>query len=232
MAHEINTPIGAVNSAADVSERCIDRMMGVLKASAAWGEFEANGRFQQAAKLLADNTRLIVTAGERIATIVRSLRSFARLDEAEFQKADLREGLDSTLTLVHHELKNRVEVTRDYADIPPIDCYPNQLNQVFMNLLINAAHAIEGRGTITVRTYPEAENVCVQIADTGKGIPPEHLDRVYDPGFTTKGVGVGTGLGLSITYNIVQRHNGRIEVESTPGEGTVFTISLPIAAGA
>ncbi|MCI0420006.1 MAG: ATP-binding protein, partial [Acidobacteria bacterium] len=169
-----------------------------------------------------------VTAGNRIAKIVRSLKNFARLDEAEFQKADLHEGLDSTLTLVHHELKNRAVVVKDYGSLPLVYCSPNQLNQVFMNLFINASQAIEDKGEIRIRTFSDDGKVCVQITDNGKGILPEHLSRIFDPGFTTKGAGVGTGLGLSICYNIIQRHKGNITVQSEPGRGTEFTITLPV----
>lgn len=230
VAHEVNSPIGAVNSAADVSSRCLDRMMAALDRSEAREEVARNRPFQQAASLLKDNTDLIMNAGERIATIVRSLRSFARLDEAEFQSADLHQGLDSTLTLVHHELKQKAEVIKEYGDIPTVECYPNQLNQVFMNLLVNAAHAIEDKGTIRITTRAAGGQVQVRIADTGRGIAREHLGRIFDPGFTTKGVGVGVGLGLSISYSIIEKHRGRIEVESEPGRGTVFTITLPIHA--
>ena len=228
VAHEVNNPIGAVNSAADVARRCIERIVTLLKKGSGWEELEANRPFQQALKLLGDNVGLISGASERIVTIVRSLKNFARLDEAEFMRADLREGLESTLALVQHELKNKAEVIEEYGEVPPIACYPNQLNQVFMNLLVNAAQAIDGKGTITIRTFAEGERACVQIADTGKGIAPEHIERVFDPGFTTKGVGVGTGLGLSISYNIVQQHDGEIRVDSGPGKGTTFTVWLPI----
>ena len=232
VAHEVNNPIGAVNSAADVASRCIDRLMNSLESNSGWKELEEDRPFQQAVSLLRENVRLIGTASERIVGIVRSLRNFARLDEAEFQQADLHEGLDSTLMLVHHELKDRVEVVKEYGEIPPIKCYPNQLNQVFMNLLVNAAHAIEGKGRITIQTWAENDHVRVQIADTGRGIEAQHLERIFDPGFTTKGVGVGTGLGLSICYSIVEKHGGEIAVESAPGEGTVFILKLPIRAAA
>jgi signal transduction histidine kinase len=166
----------------------------------------------------------------RIDKIVRSLRNFARLDEAEHKPADLHEGLDSTLTLVAHLLRERVQVRREYGSLPEVDCHPNQLNQVFLNILVNAAQAIEKQGEICIRTKllpgtpPQA---CVEIADTGGGIPAENLKRIFDPGFTTKGVGVGTGLGLAICYRIVAQHQGRIEVESEPGKGTTFRILLP-----
>jgi signal transduction histidine kinase len=151
------------------------------------------------------------------------------LDEAELKTADLHEGLESTLTLVHHELKNRVQVVKEYGDIPSISCHPNQINQVFMNLLVNASQAVRGEGTITIKTFRDGDTVNVQISDTGAGIPPENLSRIFDPGFTTKGVGVGTGLGLSICFKIAQDHGGRIDVESTAGEGSTFTVRLPIS---
>jgi two-component system NtrC family sensor kinase len=156
------------------------------------------------------------------------LRNFARLDEAELQMADLHQGIESTLTLVRHELKNRIRVVKNYGDVPPIRCHPNQINQVFMNMLVNGSQAIKGEGTITIRTFREGDIVSVQFSDTGVGIPPENLPRIFDPGFTTKGVGVGTGLGLSICFKIVQDHGGRIDVQSEVGKGATFTIRLPI----
>jgi PAS domain S-box-containing protein len=228
VAHEVNNPIGAVNSAADVSTRCIDRLLKLVESSRSLDELRSNESFRQLVEMLKENHRITVTAGNRIAKIVRSLKNFARLDEAEFQRADLHEGLDSTLTLVHHELRNRAIVLKDYGNLPLVYCSPNQLNQVFMNLFINASQAIDGKGEIRIRTYADDAKVCVQIADNGKGILPEHLPKIFDPGFTTKGTGVGTGLGLSICYNIIQKHRGSITVESEPGKGTEFTITLPI----
>ena len=228
VAHEVNNPIGAVNSAADVSTRCIDRLLKLIESSPNLDELRSNETFRQLVEMLKENHRITVTAGNRIAKIVRSLKNFARLDEAEFQRADLHEGLDSTLTLVHHELRNRAIVLKDYGNLPLVYCSPNQLNQVFMNLFINASQAIDGKGEIRISTRADDANVCIRIADNGKGILPEHLPKIFDPGFTTKGTGVGTGLGLSICYNIIQKHKGSITVESEPGQGTEFTITLPI----
>jgi PAS domain S-box-containing protein len=228
VAHEVNNPIGAVNSAADVSTRCIDRLLKLIESSQTLDELRSNETFRQLVEMLKENHRITVTAGNRIAKIVRSLKNFARLDEAEFQRADLHEGLDSTLTLVHHELRNRAIVLKDYGNLPLVYCSPNQLNQVFMNLFINASQAIDGKGEIRISTRADDTKVCIRIADNGKGILPEHLPRIFDPGFTTKGTGVGTGLGLSICYNIIQKHKGSITVESEPGQGTEFTITLPI----
>jgi signal transduction histidine kinase len=169
------------------------------------------------------------TAIDRIVMIVSSLRKFARLDEAELDEVDIHEGLDSTLILVQHQLKNRVDVRKNYGKLPLIKCYPNQLNQVFMNLLVNASHAIEGQGNIFIHTYHKADTAVVEIRDTGKGISQKDLPRIFDPGFTTKGFGVGTGLGLSIVYQIMKDHKGKVEVESELGQGTTFRIILPIS---
>jgi signal transduction histidine kinase len=230
VAHEINNPVGAVKSAADTTARSIDLVCRSLEESAGPGELKNNKRFLTALGILRDNNEITVTASERIADIVRSLKNFARLDEADFQEADIHEGLDSTLTLLHHQLKNRITVDKHYGDLPCILCYPNQLNQVFMNILSNAEQAIDGEGVIRITTERRGDDyVAIRIGDSGKGIAQSELKRVFDPGFTTKGVGVGTGLGLSISYNIVQKHRGKIEAKSEPGTGTEITITLPIA---
>jgi two-component system NtrC family sensor kinase len=227
VAHEINNPIGSVKSAAYTSSRSIQLVCSELDGAVDLNEIRGNKRFQTALQILKNNNELTLTASGRIAEIVKSLKSFARLDEAEFQDADVHEGLESTLSLLHHELKNRIEVRKSYGDIPKIPCYPNQLNQVFMNVLSNAGQAIIDRGVITITTKRHGDNAVITISDDGCGIDTDTLDRIFDPGFTTKGVGVGTGLGLSITYNIIKRHNGDIAVESEPGRGTTVTITLP-----
>lgn len=140
---------------------------------------------------------------------------------------DIHENIDTTLSLLYHELRDRATVVKEYGDIPLIQCYPNELNQAFMNLFRNAIQAIESQGTITVATCADETQVYVKISDTGEGIPPEARPRVFDPGFTTRGRGVGKGLGLSIVYNIIQKHHGDIEVDSEVGDGTSITIALP-----
>jgi len=223
VAHEFNTPIGTVNSSADVANRCIEKLEDTIGQSSAAEELRESRPYQQPIQILKENAGLIRAAGERISTIVRSLRSFARLEEAEYQAADVHIGLDSTLDLVNHELKNRIEIVKNYGELPMIDCYPNKLNQVFMNLLINGSQAIEGTGTITLPTRLDGDEVEVQIADTGKGIPAENLEKIFDPRFTTKGVGVGLGLA------IIEDHRGRISVDSVVDQGTTFTIRLPVS---
>lgn len=228
VAHEINNPVGAVKSAADTSARSIDVVRRTLEDATDLDALKSGRRFQAALDILRSNNEVTLTASERIAEIVKSLKNFARLDEAEFQDANIHEGLDSTLRLLHHRFKNRVEVEKHYGDIPRISCYPNQLNQVFMNLLSNSEQAIGEKGTVSITTRRNGANVEIEIADDGKGIQSGDLERIFDPGFTTKGVGVGTGLGLSITYNIIQQHSGDITVASEPGRGTTFKITLPI----
>ena len=150
------------------------------------------------------------------------------MDEAPFQKADIHEGLESTLTLLQHEMKSRVEIVKDFGDLPHVHCYANQINQVFMNLLTNAVQAIEDTGSITITTRQEEAWAVVEIADTGHGIEPEQIERLFAPGFTTKGVGVG--LGLAIAYRIIEEHDGSLDLASEVGKGTTFTIRLPLAS--
>ena len=229
VAHEINTPLGALKSNNDLFIRAMARVRTALKDESTPEGLRNNETILKLFDNMDQLNDVNAQAADRIVKIVSSLRSFARLDKAEMDRVDLREGLESTLTLVQHELKNRIEVVREYQDIPKIQCFPNQLNQVFMNLLVNASQAIEGSGQITVRTYSQVGWVVVEIEDNGKGISPEQREKIFDPGFTTKSRGVGTGLGLSIVHQIIRDHSGRIEVESELGKGTKFRILLPIA---
>ncbi|MBI4743019.1 MAG: PAS domain S-box protein [Betaproteobacteria bacterium] len=165
----------------------------------------------------------------RVRKIVQDLKSFSRVGEQEWQEADLHRGIDSTLNIVWNELKYKCKIVKEYGEIPHIYCLISQLNQVFMNLLVNAGHAIETQGTITIRTRRHGDDaVCIEFGDTGRGIAPEHINRIFEPFFTTKPVGKGTGLGLSLSYSIIERHRGRIEVESRVGEGSTFRLVLPV----
>ena len=165
---------------------------------------------------------------ERIKKIVLDLKDFAHPGEDRPKRADINQNLDSTVNIVWNELKYKAKVFKDYGDLPEVECYPQMLNQVFMNLLVNAAQAIKERGEIRIQTRADNGYVAITISDTGVGIPKENLLNIFDPFFTTKEVGRGTGLGLNVAYNIVSKHNGTIAVESTVGKGTTFTIRIPI----
>jgi PAS domain S-box-containing protein len=164
---------------------------------------------------------------QRVKSIVENLRDFSHVGKGKFESTDINKGIESTLNIVWNELKYKAEVIKEYGEIPPVECLPQQLNQVFMNLLINAAQAIATHGQIKVKTYRKDEEIIVEISDTGVGIPKENISRIFEPFFTTKGVGKGTGLGLSVAYGIIQKHNGRIEVESEVNKGTTFRVILP-----
>src|SRR5262245_52277251 len=220
VAHEINTPMGAIHSNNDIMNRAVGKLREQLGPS-------PDEEIDRLLDIVDEVCRNNVAATTRIMTIVRQLKNFARLDEAERKKVNIHEGIESTLTLLQHQLKSRIHLVKQFGDIPEIECFPNQLNQVFLNVLLNASQAISGHGEIRVRTWKETDSVKIAISDTGDGIAPEHLPKIFDAGFTTKPVGVGTGLGLSISSNIVREHHGAIQAESTK-QGTTFTIKLPI----
>ncbi|MFC2156677.1 PAS domain S-box protein [Acidobacteriota bacterium] len=227
IAHEINTPIGAVSSMYDTLSRTLVRLEEAVEKSCS-EEYQNSSKLQSYFKVIESSNKVIRSGTERVTTIVRRLKSFARLDEAEIKTVDIHEGLEDTLTLVHHEIKHSITIQRDYGDIPLISCYPGQLNQVFLNLFVNAKQAIEDKGTISITTRSRDNKVFITFEDDGGGIPEENLKRIFDPGYTTRGVGVGTGLGLSICYQIIQDHRGEIKVKSVVGKGTTFDIILPL----
>ncbi len=241
VAHEINNPIGFINSNLSTLGKYLSRLSGFLAiqsgciAAGAPPEQVESVRQQQASlkidyivKDLEDLVRESLEGAERVRSIVADLKSFSHVDESEYKQADLNECLRSTINIVWNEIKYKATLKKELGEIPPTRCYPQQMNQVFMNLLVNAAHAIEHQGVITVRSWEEAGYVCVTVADTGQGIPEANLNRIFEPFFTTKEVGKGTGLGLSITYDIVKKHNGEITVRSETGKGTVFTVRIPV----
>lgn len=244
VAHEINNPIGYVGSNLGSLREYVNALLAIV------AEFESRSTRLPAADAAA--VRQLMNAHEyeylredivslldessagvgRVKQIVQDLRDFSHTGEQAWLWADLHKGLDSTLNIVHNEIKYVADVTRRYGDMPPIECLASQLNQVFMNLLVNAAHASSGatkRGAIVVTTgCLGADEVFVEVADNGCGIAPENLTRIFDPFFTTKPIGKGTGLGLSLSYSIVRRHGGRIDVRSEPGVGSAFRVCLPI----
>jgi two-component system, NtrC family, sensor kinase len=239
VAHEINNPVGFVSSNLGTLQRYINDMLRLIAAyeereesmvNAVLVDIQALKKEIDAAYLREDVVVLLsesLDGLQRVKRIVQDLKNFSHVDRSEVELADLEEGMESTLNVVWNELKYKAKVIKEYGHIPPIKCIPSQLNQVFMNLLVNAAHAIEEQGVITIRSGHDDSQVWVEVADTGKGIAPEHLARIFEPFFTTKPVGKGTGLGLSLSYGIVNKHGGHIEVHSQPGRGSTFRVVLP-----
>ncbi|MEX2285140.1 MAG: ATP-binding protein [Gemmatimonadota bacterium] len=226
IAHELNTPLGSLNSNHDVLRRALGRLQIILEDEHV--DQTELAELRRVVRALDGVMKVNDLAVERMVKLVKSLRSFGRPDQSERDTVDLHDGLESTLALVSHQLRGRIQVNRVYGELPKVDCFPNQLNQVWMNLLVNAGHAISGDGTISVRTRAETEGVAVEIEDTGSGIPPENLNRIFEPGFTTKDGRIGMGLGLLIVRQVVERHGGRIAVRSQLGTGSCFTVQLPL----
>jgi signal transduction histidine kinase len=247
VAHEINNPVGYVTSnlgtlreyvavfkelvaeygRADSALRGGDRS-GAL---AALDRVAAIRREQDLDFILEDVDQLLDDSAEgtrRVAEIVQGLKGFARSDEQQVREASVNDCLEATLKVVWNELKYKCSVEKRLGPVPAISCYPGKLNQVFMNLLVNAAQAIPGRGEVTVESGTEGDQVFVRVSDTGEGIPAERLERIFEPFFTTKQPGRGTGLGLAISRSIVEEHGGRLEVASREGRGTAFTVRLPV----
>jgi PAS domain S-box-containing protein len=243
VAHEINNPIGYVHSNIGTLQNYIDDLFGMLDlyqqaepliSSAEQAAAVKNMRQQIDLEFLKEDIPMLMNESRegitRVKKIVQDLKDFSHVDSTlEWQWANLHHGIDSTLNVVNNEIKYKADVVKEYGELPDIECLPSQLNQVFMNLMVNAAHAMgDERGRITVRTGCAGDSVWLEFADNGSGIPEAIQAKIFDPFFTTKPVGKGTGLGLSLSYGIIQKHGGTIEVKSKQGEGTVFRIVLPI----
>jgi len=243
VAHEINNPIGYVFANFGALEGYLGQLFDMLAAyesaerSVSAPDVAAglrDLREQVELDFLKEDIPVLMRESKqgiaRVREIVQNLKDFSRVDSAqEWQWANLHQGIDATLNIVASEVKYRAEVVKEYGLIPDIECLPSQINQVVMNLVINAAHAIgERHGRITIRTGTQNEHVWLEVADTGSGISQDTLKRIYEPFFTTKPVGKGTGLGLSLSYGIVQMHQGHIDVSSVVGQGTTFRVTLPI----
>ena len=243
VAHEINNPVGFVNSNLGTLQNYTHKMLRLLAAYEQTEESLVDDVRQEIRRLkaeidvefLREDIGSLLSESldglQRVKQIVRDLKDFSHVDKAAREWANLETGLDSTLNVVWNELKYKAKVVKEYGDTPKIECMPSQLNQVFMNLLINAAHAIEEHGQINIRTGHDEHNVWLEVEDTGKGIAPEHIGRIFEPFFTTKPIGKGTGLGLSLSYGIVHKHGGRIEVTSEVGKGSMFKVLLPRNSG-
>ena len=241
VAHEINNPTGFIISNLGTLDKYIVSMneylaaqaalIGPLDGTARGAALEELGKRTKIDYVMADAPQLLresLDGANRIKYIVQNLKGFSRMNNRELEPADINAGLESTIAVAWNELKYKAVVKKEYGDIPPVKCNLGQLNQVFMNLLVNAAQAIETRGEIIVKTGRQNGALVVSVSDTGCGIPEENLARIFDPFFTTKEVGKGTGLGLSIAYDIVKKHNGDISVQSEAGIGTTFTVRIPV----
>lgn len=209
VAHEINTPVASIKS----NNGIVAKLLGAIEDT-------------ELKEMLTDINEVDKEAVNRISNIVTSLKKFVRLDEAELQEADINKELDLTLDLIRHETKNKIEIIKNYGEIPMVKCFPNMLNQVFMNILVNACQAIDGIGKITISTEFINNRLVVKIKDNGKGIPQNQLDKIFTAGFTTKSSGVGTGLGLAICTKIIEKHKGEITVNSEVGKGSEFIITI------
>lgn len=241
VAHEINNPINFVSAGIESLKLNFADIMEVVKGylllkpgvdnDAQLQKLDKLKKQLEVEELIEESDQLlnsIKNGATRTKEIVLSLKNFTRMDESNLKKANIHEGIDSTLVILNNQLKDRIKIVRNYGDVPDIQCYPGQLNQVFMNILSNAVQAIKGEGTIAIKTYTDDDYAVIKIKDTGAGMTEEVKNHIFEPFFTTKDVGEGTGLGLSISYGIVEKHNGKIDVESQPGVGTEFTIRIPL----
>jgi hemerythrin-like metal-binding protein len=232
VAHEINNPIGFVNSNLGTLRRYVDDLLRLAALGAATPAGEALKQEIDLDFLRTDLADLLHESQEgldRVRKIVANLKDFSRVDQTEWQLADLIAGLESTLNVAWHELKYKAEIVRELHPLPAVRCMPAQINQVFLNLLMNAAQAIREHGTITLRSDVANDLAWIEIEDTGCGMDEATQRRLFEPFFTTKPVGAGTGLGMSLTWDIVTKHGGEIAVDSAPGKGTRIRIALPIA---
>jgi two-component system NtrC family sensor kinase len=218
LAHEINTPLSSLLS----NNEMLQRSLVALEA------LPLPPGVTQTLRTMRGLNEVDKVACERLAALVRGAKMLSRGDTTELYRADVNALVRDGLTLVNHMFKPRIAVETDLGDIPPLVCYPHLLGQVFVNLLVNAAQAIEGEGKVVIRTRREGDKAHISISDTGRGIPSEHRERVFESGFTTKPPGIGTGLGLALSKEIVRQHGGSIDFESRPGQGTTFHIRIPV----
>jgi two-component system NtrC family sensor kinase len=239
VAHELNNPAGFIIGNMALLRSYLGRLelvLSIYERASLPPEEAAELRVTKTEigydALLPDLRSMIadcLEGAERIRDVVKNLRLFSRIDDAEFKRVDLHESIDSTIRLLSRYYgSGRIRLVREYGALPHVNCYAGQLNQVWTNLLVNAAQAIRSQGEVTISTEVNGESVVISLSDTGCGIEPDHLNRIFDPFFTTKPVGEGTGLGLSITYGIIKKHGGTITVQSVPGAGTKFHVSIPM----
>lgn len=223
IVHEINNPLAAVKLVVALMKSHVD----LIRKELAGLQGEARQKIESVLTECSGHIAQGEECIDHIAKIVRDIKMFSRSDKGEFHPENLNRILDSVVGIVWNSIKTKIELKKEYAELPPVKCNPQQMSQVFLNLIVNASQAMD-RGTITLRTRSDDTHVVAEVADTGSGIPPEILDKIFEPFFTTKDADKGTGLGLSITHDIVKRHGGTIGVQSEVGRGTVFTIKLPL----
>lgn len=234
VAHEINNPIGYVFSNLRTLAGYVEDMMSIIDAIDSTDSLEALRQIKKQLEYdyIREDIRSLISESEdgidRVKLIISAMKDFSHIGEDSFQPADLHRGIETTLNVVNNEIKYKAEVVREYGDLPEVDCIASQINQVVMNLLVNASHAIAEFGRIALRTGVAGDEVWFEVEDSGSGMDEETVKRIFDPFFTTKPVGTGTGLGLALSYSIIKKHNGRIDVDSTLGQGTRFRIWLPI----
>ena len=227
IAHEINNPLGAVCSTGETLGRALSKLRQALEQDYP-GASQDNRRLRTSLRAIEEASQVIASGSGRMSEIVTRLRTFARLDEAELKPMDIHDGIEVALELLRHQLCGEITVTRDFAQLPTVTCNPRQLNQVFYNLLLNALQAVASGGEIRISTAAGDGEVHVVVWDDGVGIPAAAMNRVFDPGFTTRGVGVGAGLGLATCYSIINEHGGRIAITSDVGRGTEVSLAVPV----
>ncbi len=240
IAHEINNPLSFVYSNVANLKKFTTKIIQIIDSL---DELNADNQVMSEIKEITDNAKFSYMKTripeilersqiglDRMKKIIADLKSFSRLDSHEPENLDINNAIESTLNIILHEHKNRIEIVKEFSGLPVVRCYAGKINQVFMNLLINACHAIKEKGRITIRTKESEEFVIVEIEDTGEGISARVLDRMFEPFFTTKPKGKGTGLGLSVSYGIIQQHNGLLAAESQVGKGTKFTVKIPVTS--
>jgi signal transduction histidine kinase len=237
VAHEINNPMTYIIANFVAMQEYCDDLLTLIERQQQLITCDAKEASQALLKemdfdyMRADIPVLIrqsLEGADRVKQIVQGLRDFSHTGQQEWERSDLRDGLNTTLKVAHNAIKHKAEVIKDFEPIPTIDCLPSQLNQVFLNLLVNAAQSIEEQGSIRIHLYQQQDWVRIDISDDGKGIDPKHINNIFEPFYTTKPVGEGTGLGLALSFNIIKAHNGKIEVKSALGKGTTFSLWLPI----
>ena len=230
LAHEVNSPLAAIRSNSELLQRAFQKIEEFLRALPETGGRRPADAIEDLLALIRETLQTQQLACERLDDLTRNVRSFTRSDAEDWKKASLRQILENALVLTAHARQGRITVTKDFGQDIEIECHPNQLGQVFINVLMNASQAIEATGEIRIRTSRDGNGgmAAVAISDTGCGMTPEVQARIFEPGFTTKAPGVGTGLGLSISLKIVENHKGRIDVQSQAGRGSTFIISVPV----